>query len=215
MRQEILTPLLKNFFSHGWISIVIGLKDMQLKHYSKPPNGVNYMRYILVSIFLLLSAGCATIFSGTKDNVSFNTKPEGATILVNGTPRGTTPATIQIARPGMGTNLVTLKKEGFMDMTFVMDKSFNGVSIINLTNLLGWGIDAMSGALMKNGTSSYDLEMEKKREQASKALKVEQVAFIEELSKDSDGQPIVPVSEKSGTVAVVNQKENVAVIFEK
>ena len=100
-------------------------------------------------------------------------------------------------------------------MTFVMDKSFNGVSIINLTNLLGWGIDAMSGALMKNGTSSYDLEMEKKREQASKALKVEQVAFIEELSKDSDGQPIVPVSEKSGTVAVVNQKENVAVIFEK
>jgi hypothetical protein len=171
------------------------------------------MRYILPPLFLLFSAGCATIFSGMKDTITFNSKPEGATILINGTPRGMTPATISVDRPGMGTNIVTLKKEGFVDMTFAMDKSFNGVSIINLGNLLGWGIDAMSGALMKNGTSAYNLEMEQKRDQASKALNVKHVAFANELSKDNNGNVIVPESNNEGPIAVVND-QNLAVVFE-
>lgn len=170
------------------------------------------MRYLLSGLMLLLSSSCATIFSGTSDSVSFNSRPDGASILINGIPRGTTPATIQISRPGMGSNVVTLKKDGFQDMTFVMDKSFNGVSIINLGNLLGWGIDAMSGALMKNGTSSYDLSLEKKREQASRALNVEQVAFTDELEKDDQGNPIIR-NVAPGTLAVVNPKDNTALIF--
>lgn len=170
------------------------------------------MVYLFSAFLMVLGSGCATIFSGTSDSVTFNSKPEGASILINGTPRGTTPATIQISRPGMGSNVVTLKKEGFQDITFVMDKAFNGVSIINLGNLLGWGIDAMSGALMKNGTSSYDLSLEKKREQASRALNVEHVAFADELEKDEKGNPIVK-NAKIGSLAVVDQKDNIALIF--
>ncbi len=75
---------------------------------------------------LLFQLGCATIFSGTKDNITFHSKPEGATVYVNGAPQGTTPTTIPVARPGMGTNLVTIKKEGFRDISFVLGKSFNG-----------------------------------------------------------------------------------------
>ena len=38
-------------------------------------------------------------------------------------------------------------------------KSFNAVSILNLTNLLGWGIDFATGALNKFDKKGYDITL--------------------------------------------------------
>jgi len=42
-----------------------------------------------------------------------------------------------------------------------LDKEFNLVSILNLGSLLGWGIDAISGSLMKYDRKAYDLTLSK------------------------------------------------------
>lgn len=122
----------------------------------------------IIAMSLLLLSGCATIFSGTKDSIHFVSKPEGATVLVNGMPSGVTPVVVAVPRSGFQDNIITYKREGFEDVTFVLSKSFNVVSIINLTNILGWGIDAMSGAVMKNEPTRYDISMTQKPAMASK-----------------------------------------------
>ena len=42
-----------------------------------------------------------------------------------------------------------------------LDKEFNIVSVISLGNLLGWGIDALSGAVMKYDKKTYDITLSK------------------------------------------------------
>jgi hypothetical protein len=73
----------------------------------------------VVSMALLLSS-CATIVNGTKQTVSFNSEPSGATvILVNKkgleTQIGTTPTVQTIPRK---TKFVKFKAEGFQTETF-------------------------------------------------------------------------------------------------
>ena len=46
-----------------------------------------------------------------------------------------------------------------------IDKTFNYVSIINLTDVLGWAIDAATGAIMKPEFKFYEFEMQPFSEQ--------------------------------------------------
>lgn len=171
------------------------------------------MRLLAPVLLLLWLTGCATLFTGTKDNVTFNTKPEGAQVLINGIPRGFTPATIQIERPGFGaTNLVVIKKEGYKDISFAITKSFNAISIINLALIFGWAIDAVSGSIMKNDPTNYDLSMEQYRAQAAKQLDTAAVAFLHELPRDEHGTLVLP--EHNGKQAIVDPQRGVAVITE-
>ncbi|MBQ3246482.1 MAG: hypothetical protein IJB08_00420 [Alistipes sp.] len=48
--------------------------------------------------------------------------------------------------------------------TLVIDKKFNPVSIINLCEVLGWAIDAATGAITKPDNSYYQIEMKKSDE---------------------------------------------------
>ena len=40
---------------------------------------------------------------------------------------------------------------------------FNGVSILNLFGLLGWGIDAATGSLKKYDTKVYNITLDEKK----------------------------------------------------
>lgn len=67
------------------------------------------------------------------------------------------PFTVKIRR-GFDETIVKAKKDGYKTQTIQINKNFNAVSVINITNILGWGIDAATGALMKPEFKIYELE---------------------------------------------------------
>ncbi len=111
---------------------------------------------LLIALFLM--TGCATIFTGTKDRIAFSSTPSGATIYKDGVEICTTPCNYRFKRSINDTE-VEFKLDGYETRLITLDKEFNLVSIINLGNLLGWGIDALSGAVMKYDRKSYDLKL--------------------------------------------------------
>ena len=53
-------------------------------------------------------------------------------------------------------------KEGFETKKFQPETSFNPVSVLNLFGLLGWAVDAATGAMMKYNPKVYEIKLEKK-----------------------------------------------------
>jgi len=51
---------------------------------------------------------------------------------------------------------VEFKLDGYETRLITLDKEFN---LVSLGNLLGWGIDALSGAVMKYDRKSYDIKL--------------------------------------------------------
>ena len=142
----------------------------------------NIFIVVLIAIF---GMSCATIISGTSQDIYINSNPEGATIYDGGLKVGKTPATITVKKSGFNDKEISLSLEGHERRTFILKKSFDAVAILNLAGILGWAIDFATGAVMKYDKTNYDLDLDPK-------------AFnIEELEKDQLGRLIIPNEEKS------------------
>jgi len=115
--------------------------------------------FIKIAIVILMSS-CATILTGTKDTISFNSTPSAVTIYKDGVEQCITPCTLRVKRRLDDTDL-EFKLEGYQTRLITLDKDFNIISILNLGNLLGWGIDAISGAVMKYDRKTYDITLSK------------------------------------------------------
>ena len=119
-------------------------------------------RILSLMIALFLMTGCATIFTGTKDRIAFSSTPSGATIYKDGVEICTTPCNYNVKR-SLNDTEVEFKLDGYETRLITLDKEFNLVSIINLGNLFGWGIDALSGAVLKYDRRSYDIKLTKEK----------------------------------------------------
>lgn len=115
---------------------------------------------LTLAIPSLLMTSCATIFTGTKDRISFNTTPSGATIYKDGVEQCKTPCSVNVSRSLNSTD-IEIKLDSYETKVITLDKGFNVVSVINLGNLIGWGVDALSGAIMKYDKKSYDITLNK------------------------------------------------------
>lgn len=128
------------------------------------------MKKIILSIIVLCSmSSCATIFCGSKQKVVFNSNVESeATLSIDGRKyeRVTFPYMVKIAR-GFDETVVKAQCDGYRPLQLIIDKKFNAVSVLNLTDVLGWGIDAATGAIMKPEFKYYDLEFEKIADEVS------------------------------------------------
>lgn len=111
----------------------------------------------------LSATSCATILTGTKDKITFNTTPEGAKVMHKGIEKCTTPCTAEIPR-SLSKQMVTFEKEGFNSKEMKLTKSFNPVSLVNilLGGVIGVGIDAATGSLTKYSPKAYKVELEAK-----------------------------------------------------
>lgn len=109
-----------------------------------------------------LIASCATLFTGTKDDISFKSTPPGAVVYKDGIELCKTPCTIKMKRSLSNSN-IEMKLDGYETRVFKMDKALNIVSVINLGNLLGWAIDAATGAIMKYDRKDYNFELSKNK----------------------------------------------------
>jgi hypothetical protein len=115
---------------------------------------------IFIFVFTFVLSSCATLFTGTKQTVQIDSEPPGAKVLVDGIDRGYTPIGVSLKKGSDG-QMVTLKYEGYKDKSFQPETTFNGVAVINLLNLLFWGIDAATGAVWKYDPKYYKIELEK------------------------------------------------------
>ncbi len=111
------------------------------------------MRKILC-IFLsaAVCASCGTIFSGSKAKVTLQNNEVVAPVdlTVDGKHIGQKylPTKVKVKR-GYKPSTIIARTEGYEDAVVTIDKKFNAVSVINLGNLLAWGIDAATGAITK------------------------------------------------------------------
>ncbi|MCH4552218.1 PEGA domain-containing protein [Aestuariibaculum lutulentum] len=105
---------------------------------------------------LVLTTSCASIFTGSKRTVLFESNPSGAKIYVNGFEKGITPAQIKVKAD----DRVDFRIDNYKERVVVMDSKFNLVSILNGFSIIGWGVDAITGSLKRVDTKYVKVDLE-------------------------------------------------------
>lgn len=104
--------------------------------------------WILLCLFPLL-AGCATVVHGTSQKIPVTSEPMGANVNIDGTANYMTPVTLELQRKF--DHLLTISKEGYKTEIVKLIHTLSGAVAGNIIagGLIGWGIDAASGAQYK------------------------------------------------------------------
>lgn len=100
-----------------------------------------------VALAGLASSGCATMFTGSTQQVTVSSQPPGARVMVNGAYTGVTPVALLLKTERDQT--ITLQREGYRDSTGVVFREFNPVAALNLLSLVCWAIDIATGAIWR------------------------------------------------------------------
>jgi len=69
---------------------------------------------LVLGAIVLTATGCATVLGSKNHDFDFNTEPHGAQVIVDGTPVGSTPLTVNLSNTQSHT--VVFKKAGFADV---------------------------------------------------------------------------------------------------
>ena len=117
----------------------------------------------LLAFVIFSTTSCATIFTGTKDSITFNSKPDGAKVVFKGVEKCVTPCTTEISR-SLGKQMIEIKKDGFESKEFKLEKNFNAVSLVNLLfgGIIGFGVDLATGSFVKYDPKAYSVDLVQK-----------------------------------------------------
>ncbi|MDA8098341.1 MAG: PEGA domain-containing protein [Nitrospiraceae bacterium] len=122
---------------------------------------------IVILLFSLLPAGCATMFSPDSDMVTIKSIPSGAEVYQGAHMLGKTPLTREFKRDTFERITLTIRKEGYRSHEFLLEKTIEGTSLFNFVFIIttfgatSWGIDAGSGHLIKYSPDSYLIDLGK------------------------------------------------------
>lgn len=114
--------------------------------------------FITISVTLLITSGCATLLSGTKDTITFNSAPQGAIVCKDSLELCSTPYRVPVKR-SLNSSETDFRPDGYETRYFALDKEMNFVSVINLGNMFGWAVDAATGSIVKYSRKTYDMDM--------------------------------------------------------
>ena len=117
------------------------------------------MKAIGLFLITLLMSSCGTIFCGSKTRVTFTSNVDKADLTIDGLKHSnvTFPYTTKIKR-GFDDTVVKAEAKDYQTEMIVIDKNFNAVSVLNLLDVLAWGIDAATGAMMKPEFKFYNID---------------------------------------------------------
>ena len=124
------------------------------------------IKIFLLTVCALSMSSCGTIFCGSKTRVTFTSNVEKADLTIDGLKHSnvTFPYTTKIKR-GFDDTVVKAEAKDYQTETIIIDKNFNAVSVLNLLDILGWGIDAATGAMMKPEFKFYNIDFQPKEVQ--------------------------------------------------
>jgi uncharacterized protein YceK len=102
-----------------------------------------------ITIALLFSS-CASIISGSKQNINFNSTPSGATVWVDDVNLGVTPVIAQLERIKKNQK-VKIELQGYKPYELILNRKTNGWIWGNILfgGIIGIIIDASSGAMYR------------------------------------------------------------------
>lgn len=121
-----------------------------------------FLQYTLAGMLLVSATSCATIFTGTRQNVTISSTEPETEVYVNNAFKGKTPAKFKVNKKGKD-EIITIKKEGFISQDLKPQKGFNAVAILNLLNPIAWGIDLLTGAVNRVAPNEYMIKLEPKK----------------------------------------------------
>lgn len=118
----------------------------------------------LLSLPLLLLAGCATIVHGTNESVAISSTPTHAQLFVDNAYIGSTPMIVKMARREKHTVRIELK--GYQPYEMTLEPHFSGWAFGNIIFggglFIGLAVDAISGGLYQLTPDQINAEMRKK-----------------------------------------------------
>jgi len=117
---------------------------------------------IRIAITAALAAGCATMFTGTKDTLTFDANVPGVHLSIDGYPEGELPLTLDMSRNFFGGKqfLARFEKPGYATQEFQLQREFNPVSILDISSpLTSGGLDVLTGSIMRFDRKQYHVEM--------------------------------------------------------
>lgn len=117
------------------------------------------MKRLTVLIPTLALSACGALFNGGPANVSMNSNPGGAEIWIDGTNRGITPATLQLAKNKNHT--VTFRKAGYADQNYEINRQVSPTYVILdvLGGLLPIVVDAATGSWYVLNTKEVNVQL--------------------------------------------------------
>lgn len=135
---------------------------------------------IALAVGLALS-GCATLFSGTSDKVTFTSDPGNVKIYFDGRYMGTTPLTFEVPRVGFAVadlKSIRAEKKGYKTQEFKLQTEFNTVAVVNTTSTIPWLVDFVSGAVTRYSPTDYHLILEPAGGTVSRRIDIERYILL-------------------------------------
>lgn len=84
----------------------------------------------LAFFILAMLTGCATIIRGTSQEIPITSNPSGASVKINGMPKGNTPVTVMLPR---GNNqFVRIEASGYAPYEILLESYFRPYAMTNL-----------------------------------------------------------------------------------
>lgn len=111
-------------------------------------------------LFAFLLSGCATVFTGTKDRLYFDSNPSGAKVIIDGVHICTTPCNETVSR-SLSNKDAEFVLEGYKTKVVSLDKKFNVISLVNIIAPIGFLVDLATGSIYEYDRKQYNIEMER------------------------------------------------------
>ena len=107
------------------------------------------IKLLCFSILASLVTSCATIITGTRESVFFDSDPVGSFLEIDGEEVGKTPCTLKLKKNRE--YIVVFKKEGYTSGNIFIKKGFEPVFLGNLVlgGPIGMLVDVCTGAVYK------------------------------------------------------------------
>ena len=138
-----------------------------------------------IALFAFLGGGCASIVKGTTQPIPVSSDPTGADVKLDGNRVGQTPMTVEVKRKS--DHLLTIEKTGYQPESVAITRNIGGAVFGNILagGLVGWGVDAISGAQYNLTPATINLTLRVNTTGAAPepAAKSSAAIFIEELKK--------------------------------
>jgi hypothetical protein len=118
------------------------------------------MLRLIVLAFVILCTGCASMFSGTTQNLLLRSDVKGTKLYLNNEEVGTDTATVQIAKKNLKNAVLIAKKPGCTDYSTHVNTVFDPTSLLGILIDFGlisilvvdWGI---TGAVNEAEKTNY------------------------------------------------------------
>lgn len=109
------------------------------------------LRSICLTALVLTTTSCATIVSGSHQEVPVNVQPAGATVCVDGTRVGSAPMMVDLSRKKG--HVLMLEKDGYRPEVFLVGTAPNPWAVFNIVPFalipgpIGLLVDALTGSI--------------------------------------------------------------------